>query len=162
MEFDDLIDEQNSIDKILNFLIHYKENKKGPGRPSSKSKEKSKEENLQKVPDNVSESFRSIKSINDIHGGILLDYLMKVNSLNKKLLSHCNNLTKKYGELNDKLKNISETPIQKELIVNNETSTSTPTYSTTSAPPTEERAHSKNKDKEIFDLRSHILKSITS
>ena len=99
MEFDDLKEEQNSIDKILNFLIHYKENKKGPGRPSLKSKEN----NLQKVPDNVSEPLKSLTSVNDLHLGVLLDYPMKVNSLNKNILNYCDNLTKQYKKLNDKL-----------------------------------------------------------
>ena len=34
-----LKDEPEKIDKILNFLIHYKENKKRPRHPSLKSKE---------------------------------------------------------------------------------------------------------------------------
>ena len=105
---DGLKDEQNNIDKILNFLVHYKENKKGPGRPSLKSKEN----NVLKVPDNVSESLKTITSINDIHPGVLLDYLMKVNSLNKKILKHCDNLTKQYTKLHDKLNDTKTVTIQ--------------------------------------------------
>ena len=88
-------------------MINYKPTKRGPGRP--KGSEKSVSAIPKTVPDNITETAKSFTNINDLHPGILLEYLTKVNSLNKKLLNHCDNLTKKYDQLNEKLNNIVKT-----------------------------------------------------
>ena len=56
-----------------------------------------------KVPDNVSESLKTILDVNDLHAGVLLDYLTKVSRLNKKLIDHVQNLNDKLCVLSEKI-----------------------------------------------------------
>ena len=75
---------------------------------SSRTTKNSQNCNKLKVPAAVSESYKSITDISDIHAGVLLDYLSKVCSLNKKLISNYESLNHKYSELNDRIKNTEE------------------------------------------------------
>ena len=72
--------EQKKIDTNINFLLNYNPKKKKAGRPP---KTDSTNTNVQ-FPASVSDKFKSIVDINDLHPGVLLDYLIKVNNFNKK------------------------------------------------------------------------------
>ena len=93
--------EQAKIDTILNFLLHYNSNKRKRGRPKADASQPS-ESNLE-VPDTVNDHFKSITNINDLHPGVLLDYLKKVNNLNKKLLNSVEQLNTKYSIISEKI-----------------------------------------------------------
>ena len=100
--------EQRIIENTLNTLLNFKVPAKHPGRPPKIPKD------IQKIPDTVREDFKSLSNINELHPGILLDYLTKVNSLNKKLLLGFEILSKKYTSLNDKISHSStpaDTPV---------------------------------------------------
>ena len=99
-DYSELKKEQEIIDKGLNFLLNFK-HKKPFGRPP-KNVSNSAETNSLKVPDFVSPTLKSITNLNDLHPGVLLDYLIKINSFNKKILHHCNDLHTKVQTLNDK------------------------------------------------------------
>ena len=88
-------DEQANIDKSLNFLINYKPDKK------VRTRGKSIKGQLE-IPSIVSQDLIDITDINDLHAGVLLDYLKKVNIFNKKLLANINLLSSKYDQLLDK------------------------------------------------------------
>lgn len=93
--------EQSKIDSTLNFLLNFNLPKRKPGRP--KAGEENSPNVLIKVPDTVNDSFKSITNINDLHPGVLLDYLFKVNSLNKRILTTLDNLNEKYNKLSKQL-----------------------------------------------------------
>ena len=95
-DFSDFKNEQEIIDKGLNFLLNFK-HKKPVGRPPSSSKT-----STLKVPDFVNPTLKSITNISELHPGVLLDYLIKLNSLNKKILKHCSDLHKKVNSLDAK------------------------------------------------------------
>ena len=100
-DIDSLKDEQKIIEKTLNSLLNFKVHAKTRGRPPNVPKV------TQKIPDTVRDDFKSLSNINELHPGILMDYLTKVSSLNKKLLQNFELLTDKYIALNDKLSNSS-------------------------------------------------------
>ena len=159
---DDLRDEHENVDKILKLLINYKPIKRPPGRP--KSGEKSVSAIPKTVPDNITETAKSLTNINDLHPGILLEYLTKVNSLNKKLLNHCDNLTKKYDQLNEKLNNIEASSVPKnnpqpQLIV---TPPTPPSASTSASTATEVPNRQNNHDELQLKLDSLEQKSLSN
>ena len=90
----DLRDEQAVIDKTIKFLLNYSCTKKKAGRPRAGETSK----HLQ-VPDTVNEFFKTLNNINELHGGVLLDYLIKINKFNKKLLNNFEILNNKYEDL---------------------------------------------------------------
>ena len=98
-DYSELEKEQEVIDKGLNFLLNFK-HKKPVGRPS---KTNSTETSSLKVPDFVNPTLKSITNINELHPGVLLDYLVKINTFNKKILQHCNDLNIKVKTLSDKV-----------------------------------------------------------
>ena len=56
------------------------------------------------IPDTVRPDLKSLVNISELHRGILLDYLIKVNTLNTKHLNNFELLNKKCNELNDTIK----------------------------------------------------------
>ena len=54
-------------------------------------------------PNTDNECFKSINNVTDLHGGLLLDYLTKVNKFNKILLNKINDLNVEYDEVLIKL-----------------------------------------------------------
>ena len=54
-------------------------------------------------PDGVSENMKNLTDIRDVHPGVLLDYLVKPNDFNKKILQSVGTLHKKCNELATKL-----------------------------------------------------------
>ena len=95
-DLDYLNAEQSKIDSTLNFLLNVNFKKRKPGRPPKLTT------NPPQIPDSVREQFKSITDINDLHPGVLLDYLTKINNLNKKILGNFKLLNEKYCELNRK------------------------------------------------------------
>ena len=109
--------DQDNIDKVLKFLLNHRPIKKQPGRPPKNADNLNRgSSNTLKVPDSVSESLKSVVNIGELHAGVLLDYLMKVNSLNKRLISHCDSLTKKFNDLNDKFNSFEATTKQNSTV----------------------------------------------
>ena len=108
----DLKDDQRKIDSSLKFLLNYKGSKR-PIRESVRNINKgtSSKEQLA-FPDSISPSLKKISDVNELHAGVLLDYLMKVNKFNKILLDRMDDIANKYNSLVEKLenKNIPSTP----------------------------------------------------
>ena len=103
-----LKEEQENVDKILNFLLSYKCTKKNRGRPPNNPPSS---QNSLKVPDAVPDDLKTLTNINDIHAGVLLDYLKKVNSLNKKLLLNYEILNNKYDSLAASVQIKNQSPV---------------------------------------------------
>ena len=82
--------------------MNYNCNKRKPGRPKANETPKEK----LKIPDAVNEDLKSFTNINNLHPGILLDYLRRLNNFNKRLLSSFESLDKKYNQLVDKIETI--------------------------------------------------------
>ena len=102
----DYKEEQNKIEKTLNFLLNFNAtNKRTRGRPP-KNPQTTKTSPL-KVPESVNDELKSFTNINDLHPGVLLDYLKKVNNLNKKILKSYDILNNKYNELSAKVNEIT-------------------------------------------------------
>ena len=99
-----LKEEYETINKTLDFLLNFNCSKRKPGRPKTGETNANRQ---QKIPDTVNEKFKSISNVTDLHGGVLLDYLLKVNSLNKKLLSSFEKLNDKYVDLSKKFNQIN-------------------------------------------------------
>ena len=94
-------EEQDNNDTILYFLLNYKCPKKRVSRNN-----KSNADNLSQpaaIPDTVKDQLKSISNINDLHGGVLLDYLMKVSQLNKRLIVSLDALYQKYTYISSKI-----------------------------------------------------------
>lgn len=85
--------EQSNVESLLTFLLNYNCNKKKVGRPKS-------------IPTSVSESLKTVTDINDLHAGVLLDYLMKLSKLNKSLLNQFSILNNKYNNVLEQLNEI--------------------------------------------------------
>ena len=101
-----LKDEQSKIDTCLNFLLNYDCNKKKINRPKTRKNTTNSTPNSKnefEVPDSVNKNFVNLVDINDIHAGVLLDYLNKVNQFNKKIISKFEELNKKYNNLCDEI-----------------------------------------------------------
>ena len=121
-----LKDEYLNIDRTLNFLLRYNTKRKKPGRP------KNNEANTPvKVPDTVSEELKSLTDIKDLHPGVLLDYLKKINSFNKKLLNSLDSLNDKYNILVQR----KETCSRKNLLLEPATPTPLPEAATPNFTP---------------------------
>ena len=97
--------EQSKIDATLNFLLAY-EPKRKVGRP--KVNETSKSNSVKKIPDSVNDNLKKFTNINDLHPGVLIDHLIKVNSFNKKLLTCFEFLNEKYHDLSTKYDSLLE------------------------------------------------------
>ena len=93
--------EQKIIDSTLNYLTNFSLKKKGPGRPSKKNI--SSPSKL--LPKTLDQSLKTLTNISDLHPGVLIDLLNKTNDLSKKILSEFYALSRKYDELEAKLKN---------------------------------------------------------
>ena len=108
LNVDELKDEQKTIDSTLNFLLNFPCNKRKPGRPTTKNESTPQST----IPKTVNESFKSITDIKSLHPGVLLDYLHKINNLNKKILVNFEILNNKYNDLINKqvLTNNSQPP----------------------------------------------------
>lgn len=107
VDLDSLNNDQSRIDSVLNFLLNYDYRKKNVGRPKkavgrtrkqpgrgSKSSDSRRQSSV--LPDEVEES---LINIDDLHPGLLVDYLTKLNDFNKKLLHGINVLSNKYDML---------------------------------------------------------------
>ena len=105
-----LRDECSIINSTLDYLININYKKK-PGRPAKNS-----------VPDTVNDAFKSIRNINDLHPGVLIDYMSKINSFNKKILRNLESLHSKYSELVDKIENRSTSSAVHSQTINIESS----------------------------------------
>ena len=105
-----LKEDQTNTEKVLNFLLKYKcsENHTSYNFRSKNSKQKTK------LPDTVKEHLKSIENINDLHGGVLLDYLIKICNFNKRILSTLETLNSKYENVitkrNEVPVNVTVTP----------------------------------------------------
>ena len=103
----ELKSDQSIVDATERFLLNFKFQKRKPGRPKSGTTGETP-----KLPEHVNENFRSITDINDLHAGLLLDYIVKLNKFNKRLLNQFENLSTKYNTLLNKIESEpnSDTP----------------------------------------------------
>ena len=115
IDIDYLKNEQKKIDTTINFLLNYNPKKKKPGRPP---KTDTTNTNAQ-FPDSVPDQFKSIIDINDLHPGVLLDYLTKVNNFNKKILCSLNSLNEKYDCLSRKIEQCVNSNVKDSSILPN-------------------------------------------
>ena len=114
-DFDDSLDEinlenlnenQSRIDTVLRFLLNYNVPKKSVGRPRKNrstnvnpSSAQSVDGDVpQEIPVELSDSMKKISDIKDLHPGLWMDYLVKLNDFNKKILQTVGVLHKKYSE----------------------------------------------------------------
>ena len=102
VDYDTLKDDQQIIDKTLKFLRNYKGSKHKVG---SKSRPNSSLSPGSKIPDSVSNDLKSLSDINDLHPGVLLDLLKKINNLNKRILHNYEILNSKYNKLEAEFSN---------------------------------------------------------
>ena len=109
-DFGELKDDQKVIEKTLNYLINFNPNDKFRKCRQTNKTNASKISPRADVPDTVSEDLKSLTDINDLHPGVLLDLLKKVNSLNKKLLQNYKHLNEKYLKLENNLKDSLNKP----------------------------------------------------
>ena len=103
INLNDLKNEQSVIDSTLKFLINYNVTKRKPGRPKS-----GETKQIPPVPSTVKESFKGITNVSDLHAGVLLDYLTKINKFNKILLEKVDHLNSKYSEVLEQLNTKSD------------------------------------------------------
>ena len=96
--------EQSKINAGLNFLMNFDSFKRKPGRPPKNNENKSSK----KIPESVNSNLRQFTNINDLHPGVLIDHLNRLNSFNQKLLNSFNALNEKYLELDVKYSKLSE------------------------------------------------------
>ena len=102
----DIKNEQKIIDSTLKHLLNSPVPiKPKRGRPPSKQ---NKQEANSKLPDTISETLKSVENIKDLHGGILLDYLIKINKLNKVLVNKLDILNNKCKYLTTKVETIEQ------------------------------------------------------
>ena len=119
MEFEDSIEEidlenlnedQSQIDSVLKFLLSYNAPKKSVLRPRKNVAKKGEntmvlnpnensDEAPVSVPEDLRECMKKVSNINDLHPGLLMEYLVKLNEFNKKILQSVGVLHKKYCEL---------------------------------------------------------------
>ena len=118
IDIDYLNEEQIKIDSSLKFLLNYSVNKRKPGRPKTGA---TSQPQPQPIPDTVNDQLKSITNVNDLHAGVLLDYLSKVNSLNRKILKYCNSLTEKYDALVDNVNTGGLRPSSSNPLTNDQT-----------------------------------------
>ena len=100
IDFKQLNKDQKTTEKTLDFLLKYKCTEKRTGKGKGKGE--------LKLPSTVKESLKTIENISDLHGGVLLDYLMKVCKLNKQLLQSLEKLDNKYNDLISKYNDIKK------------------------------------------------------
>ena len=96
-----LIEQQDKIDKTLNFLKNYPLNKRQRGRPrrGETKSESSTSKPDKPLPDFINDNLKAFTNINELHPGLLLDHLMRINTFNKRLLASYSDLNEKYNEL---------------------------------------------------------------
>ena len=97
VDIDGLSENQFRIESVLKFLLNYNCPKKNVGCPRKQAGKPVKNlivisdasrENEQDFafPDGVSDNMKNLTDIRDLHPGVLLDYLMKLNDVNKNIL----------------------------------------------------------------------------
>ena len=89
--------EQSKINAGLNFLLNFDPTKRKQGRPP-----KDIEGKVKQIPESINPNLRAFTNINELHPGVLIDHLVRVNSLNQKILNSFNALNEKYQELDIK------------------------------------------------------------
>ena len=128
INIDLLKEDQSTVEKTLDFLLNYKCTEKRLTRSG-------KDKGGQKLPSTTKESLKTVENVNDLHGGVLLDYLIKVCKLNKQLLTTLETLDNKYNDLISKLNN--NKPSQENVVVTPPTSVNTNSVPTTHTDITE-------------------------
>ena len=124
----------------MNFLLAYETKKRT--RSTTKTNETLKSNTVKKIPDSVNPSLRAFNNINDLHPGVLLDHLNKINSLNKKLLTCFSTLREKYDGLSAKYDDL--------LVSVNRTSDRSPLHQ---QGPSDSTVISSDNDKKLTDLQ---------
>ena len=111
IDLDNLNENQSRIDNVLRFLLNYNVPKKSVGRPKKEDSTKAASINsslrLSKddsdsqcsIPEDLRDSMKNISKIQDLHPGLLVDYLVRLNEFNKKILQSIGVLHKKYNEM---------------------------------------------------------------
>ena len=91
--------QQETIEKTLNYLLNVKIKKRKQGRPKANSTPPLPP----KIPDTISDELRAVNKFDEIHPGVLLDFLNKINDFNKKILTGFDLMSKKYDQLTCRL-----------------------------------------------------------
>ena len=119
IDLEDLNENQLRIDSVLKFLLTYNPPKKAVGRPrktngnnannvnSSGLNDESSFSSQCVVPEEWRDKISKINSMQDLNPGLLMDYLVRLNEFNKKVLQSVGVLHKKLNELKRKQ---SDTP----------------------------------------------------
>ena len=95
--------EQSKITEELDYLLNF-EPKRKPGRP----KNDAPAVNDKKIPTFINTNLQTFTNVNELHPGVLLDYITRINSLNNKLFKGFTILSEKYNDLNEKYNLLTE------------------------------------------------------
>ena len=112
LDIENLSNEQLRIDSVLNYLLNFDCPKKNVGRPrkrggkSSASTSNRENSNSQQpvLVEGVGEEMKNLTDVKEIHPGLLMDFLIKVNKFNKELLQGISILNKKCDGLAEQLR----------------------------------------------------------
>ena len=97
IDLENLNEDQSQIDSVLKFLLSYNAPKKSVLRPRKNVAKKGEntmvlnpnensDEAPVSVPEDLRECMKKVSNINDLHPGLLMEYLVKLNEFNKKIL----------------------------------------------------------------------------
>ena len=116
IDLDNLNENQSRIDSVLKFLLNFNVPKKSVGRPKKTAgnnvdptvmlNNEGSDNSQYSIPDDIRESMKKISNIQELHPGLLVDYLVRLNEFNKKILQSVGVLHKKYNELKLKQPNV--------------------------------------------------------
>ena len=96
VDVESLKQQQSKIDATLNYLLKADYTRRKPGRPPKVTKSHA---NGDEVPDSVTKVLKGFTNINELHPGVLLDHLNKLNTFNRKILHNFNLLNDKFVHL---------------------------------------------------------------
>ena len=114
LDLDDLKNEQSKIDSVLNYLMNFKCQKRKVGRPKKTTRGRGKQtastsrQESSNSPGLEVGNDNSLHEMDSINPSLLIDYLTSVNDFNKKLLKGISALSKKYDDLADRVRQVSE------------------------------------------------------
>ena len=124
IDLDNLNEDQSRIDSVLRFLLNFNVPRKTVGRPRKEDAANSSNipvllnnvdnDSQYSIPDDLRDSMKKISKIQDLNPGLLVDYLVRLNEFNKKILQSVGVLHKKYNELKRKQPNVTLTNLPRD------------------------------------------------